>query len=88
MWATLHNYYSIYVWVSVAMHYISLHTYFTDPTKCQDGVTNNCTETCTRSVFNGTSFYECGCCNSEGFELNPDNTTCSGKYESPMRLKH
>ena len=49
-----------------------------DPTVCQDGVTNNCTQNCARSVFNGTSSYECGC--REGFELNPDNTTCDGKH--------
>ena len=48
------------------------------PTECQDGVTNNCTQTCTRIVSNGTSSYECGC--KEGYELNSDNATCVGKY--------
>ena len=51
---------------------------YTGPTECQDGVTNDCTETCTRTVSNGTSSYECGC--YEGYELNPDNTTCHGKH--------
>ena len=59
---------------------------YTGPTECQDGVTNNCTQTCTRTISNGTSSYECGC--SEGFELNSDNTTCDGEHVCEMRQKH
>ena len=47
-----------------------------DPTECQDGVTNDCTHTCTRTVSNGSSSYECGC--DEGYELSLDNATCEG----------
>ena len=46
-------------------------------------MTNNCTQTCTRTVSNGTSSYECGC--NQGYELNPDNTTCDGKCVCDMR---
>ena len=53
--------------------------FHTDPTECQDGVTNNCTQNCTRTTsMNGTSSYECGC--NQGYELNLDNATCDGKY--------
>ena len=51
--------------------------HYSDPTECQDGVTNNCTQICNRTVSNGTSFYECGC--DKGFQLNSDSTTCDGK---------
>ena len=51
----------------------------TGPTECQDGVTNDCTQNCTRSTSNKTYYYECGC--NEGYELNPaDYTTCDGKH--------
>ena len=48
-----------------------------DPTECQDGVTNNCTQTCNRTLSNETFTYECGC--DEGYQLNSDSTTCDGK---------
>ena len=48
-----------------------------DPSECQDGVTNNCTQTCNRTVSNETTSYECGC--DEGYQLNSDGTTCDGK---------
>ena len=47
------------------------------PTECQDGVTNNCTQTCNRTLSNETFTYECGC--DEGYQLNSDSTTCDGK---------
>ena len=40
-------------------------------------MTNNCTQTCNRTVSNGTSSYECGC--DKGFQLNSDGITCDGK---------
>ena len=50
------------------------------PTECQDGITNNCTQICTRTVSNGASSYECGC--NKGYKLDSDNTTCVGKHAS------
>ena len=50
---------------------------YADPTECQYGITNDCTQTCNRTILNGVSSYECGC--YEGFELNLDNTTCDGE---------
>ena len=35
------------------------------PTECQDGVTNNCTQDCTRNVIAGV--HECSC--KTGFEF-------------------
>ena len=53
------------------------YMHYSDPTECQDGVTNNCTQTCNRTVSNETTSYECNC--DEGFQLNSDGTTCDGK---------
>ena len=50
----------------------------TGPTECQNGVTNDCTQTCTRSTSNETYYYECGC--NDGYQLNLDYTTCDGKH--------
>ena len=63
--------------VSVFLTHCALIHTLSDPTECQDGVTNNCTQNCTRTFSNGTSSYECGC--SEGYRLNLDNATCDGK---------
>ena len=82
----MNNYNTIILcWICIKFtlnHFALLHD-CTDPTECQDGVTNNCTQTCARTTSNGTSFYECGC--DEGFKLSPDNTTCDGKHVSYMR---
>ena len=56
----------------------------TGPTECQDGATNDCTQTCTRSTSNETYYYECGC--NDGYKLNSDYTTCDGKHAWRYRI--
>ena len=68
----------MYVNLHCHMHFNNYTASCAGPTECQDGVTNNCTQTCNRTVSNGTSSYECGC--YEGYELDSDNTTCVSKY--------
>ena len=74
------NYYVLYYLKrGMCKYYYSSPDYLTPsgPTECQDGVTNNCTQTCSRNVSqNGTSSYECGC--SEGYLLNEDGAICDG----------
>ena len=52
-------------------------------TECQDGVTNNCTQECTRDMDAGV--YNCSC--FTGYELSNDSTTCKGKW-STVGTKH
>ena len=46
--------------------------FFSGPTECDFGVSNNCTVSCTR---NG-SHHQCLC--NQGYELAPDQATCLG----------
>ena len=52
--------------------------YHTDKTECQEGITNNCSQTCIRNVsLSGISSYECGC--YEGYSRNEIHTNlCEG----------
>ncbi len=43
------------------------------PTECQDGVTNNCSQACTRNILGD---YECSC--NDGYALQMD--LCVGEY--------
>ena len=48
----------------------------TGPTQCQDGVTNNCTQECTRDI--NTGIHNCSC--YLGYQIDADyDTVCSGK---------
>ena len=47
----------------------------TGPTQCQDGVTNNCTQECSRNVTNGV--HECSCRPGYEFALG-SNSICEG----------
>ena len=64
----------------ILLYYLYLFFFFffccTDLNECQDGRTNNCTQTCSRDVSNGTSSHECGC--HIGYQLNEDGATCDG----------
>ena len=40
------------------------------PFECQDGVTNNCSQGCTRSLINETMSYEYECVCDMGFAAN------------------
>ena len=49
--------------------------FITDLTQCQDGVTNNCTQKCTRDA--DTEVYNCSC--HPGYQIDADHDTlCSG----------
>ena len=60
------------------IHSCSFHahsTTVTDDTECQDGITNNCSQTCTRN----RSTYVCGC--RHGFSLSDTSLgTCNGDW--------
>ena len=46
--------------------------------ECQDGITNNCTQICTRNISDGISSYECSC--NTGYVPNENTTNlCDGK---------
>ena len=51
------------------------------PSECQDSVTNNCTQVCTRSISSdGMSSYECSC--DAGYVPNENNTNlCDGEFD-------
>ena len=50
---------------------------FVDSTECQDGVTNNCTQECTRDSVTGE--HHCSC--NEGYELiDGSDSKCGGNY--------
>ena len=51
-----------------------------DPTECQQGVTNNCTQLCSRNVTDGTTTYECSCI--EGY--NPIGNLCDGNHSESV----
>ena len=51
--------------------------FITGPTQCQDGITNNCTQECTRDADTGV--HNCSCYSDLGYQINPDNDTlCIG----------
>ena len=44
------------------MHVFSLHCNCIDPYECQDGVTNNCSQGCTRNkTISNMTLYICAC---------------------------
>ena len=54
-----------------------MNSFVTGPTQCQDGITNNCTQECTRDADTGV--YNCSCYSDLGYQINPDNDTlCIG----------
>ena len=65
---------------------ICLFIVYVGPTQCQvqDGVTNNCTQECTRDADTGV--YNCSCYSDLGYQINPDNDTiCIGKLANIQR---
>ena len=56
------------------------------PTECQDGVTNNCTQECTRYRYANTGVYNCSC--YPGYNISTDDSTsCHGKQSIMLILK-
>ena len=47
-----------------------MYTWFVDPSECQDGVTNNCSQNCTRRLLNETVSHEYKCICDAGFAAN------------------
>lgn len=54
--------------------------------ECQDGVTNNCTQVCTRNISSDEiSAYECSC--NAGYILNENDTSfCDGELYKPLLI--
>ena len=66
----MHNYAWLLVW----------YYYCVGPTECQEGITNNCTQICTRNAtMSGESSHECSC--YDGYSQNDMHTNlCDGEF--------
>ena len=51
---------------------------YVGPSECQDGVTNNCSQDCTRRLINESLSYEYDCTCDEGYAANHFGY-CEGK---------
>ena len=74
----MHVLWCIYVTsCSIDVHHQSI--VYIDPNECQEGITNNCSQICTRNVsLSGVSSYECSC--YEGYsQNNTDPNLCEGE---------
>ena len=57
---------------------VTLYYIYADPSKCQDGVTNNCTQLCTRTSSGNQTFYSCSCEDGQRI-MDGSETDCVGK---------